>query len=251
MHYNRSIIITLLAVLSLCVSTLAHGFQESPYPGDDTPTTPKKPNPMIDPPAPPGERLPPIDIPPTKPPSKWGKVKDNIKKIAKPNPYEIGIGIAIGGLGELVDYVMDPANNAPRLPEPICYYNVVSGAVNSGFYNSYEEVFEKMTPKGSKFIEKRDQYPNYPDLMGNRYYGWYQSLEGGYFHYGDVYKDCTKTKPQEVPQPSPSPQPEPQPSPNPSPSPSPSPEPQPQPSPTISPLSYLHFVTGQVWFVIL
>lgn len=116
MNYNRPIIITLLAVLSLCVTTLARA-----EPAPVLPTTP----PPANDPKPTPTNPPPGGLPTTAPndpklPSKWGKVKDNLKKIAKPNPYEIGVELGIMGLGALVDHLLDPANTSATHTPPLC-----------------------------------------------------------------------------------------------------------------------------------
>ncbi|OOR88186.1 virulence factor TspB C-terminal domain-related protein [Moraxella bovis] len=273
MNYNRSII-TLLAMLSLCASTLAYGFQESPYPGDVTPTPPKKPNPMIDPPAPPGERLPPIDIPPTKPPSKWDKVKKNIGKL-KPSPADIAIGIGIYGIGELVDFVMDPDNNRPKRKIScevgfgddklsLTQYAALSRqrkdaygdytiTANSDTYKRLAQI-EKQTLQlyeGGSYSRPKD-WSNSSNTTApwdvTRIVNGEPRVHKSDYHVG-VHVRCfvpdldtkpspspeTQPQPKPVPSPSPSPETQPQPKPVPVPSPNPNPETQPQPKPVPSP----------------
>ncbi|MBE9586995.1 hypothetical protein IM751_00105 [Moraxella sp. K1630] len=236
MNYNRPIIITLLAVLSLCVSTLARA--------EPAPVLPTTPPPANDPIYPTPTNPPPGGLPTTapndpkppskKPPSKWGKVKDNLKKIAKPNPYEIGVELGIMGLGALVDHLLDPANNAPqKYPVNGCGHSHMYGDIRMG--------------KGKPF----DWYPSLVcEDRGQTYTVLYKSPLGKIgtsyrmqcangFEFFNVCYDYDVIKPQPQPQPQPSPNPAPAPAPavepQPSPSPSPAPEPQPKPSPQPSP----------------
>ncbi|STZ03001.1 hypothetical protein [Moraxella equi] len=260
MNYNRPIIITLLALLSLCASTLAYGCQESPYPGDGTSTPPKKPNPMIDPPAPPGERLPPIDIPPTKPPSKWDTVKKNIGKL-KPTPSDIAIGIGIYGIGELVDFVMDPDNNRPKRKQScevgfgddklsLTQYAGLSRqrkdaygdytiTANSDTYQTLSKIEQNMLKlyESGSYGTRKD-WSNVENTTApwdvTRVINGEKRVQKVDYHVG-VHVRCLVPDLDTKPSPTPNPEPQPKPKPNPQDEPDTKPEPQPKPTPSPSP----------------
>lgn len=113
MNYNRPIIITLLAMLSLCASTLAHGEAAPVLP-------PSYPPPANDPVYPtPNPKPTPPDLPKTAPNYKPTKPK----KIPKPGKVGLpGVGtfveVAVSGGVMLVDWVMTDGTQVPRQYQP-------------------------------------------------------------------------------------------------------------------------------------
>ncbi|STZ02497.1 hypothetical protein [Moraxella equi] len=265
MNYNRSII-TLLALL--CASTLAHAKSApSPSPSSGSPAG-GIPSDLLDKPLPDrdGPRL---DY---GKPSKWDKIRKNIGKL-KPSPADIAIGIGIYGIGELVDFVMDPDNNRPKRKIScevgfgddklsLTQYAGLSRQRKDA-YGDYTITANSDTYKRLAQIEKQTL-----ELYEGGSYGrpknWSNSsnttapwdvtriingeprVHKSDYHVG-VHVRCLvpdldtkpnpspETQPQPKPVPVPSPSPETQPQPKPVPVPSPSPETQPQPVPSPNP----------------
>lgn len=261
----------LFAILALCITCLfSSGAYASALPKDDTPDgeigdpnrIPKNPSTT-----PPGTVPPPAPQGPdaTPKPSKWDKVKKNIKKIGKPSLPDVAIWI----LGEGIDKVMDPKNNTAIKCDGTWMYHSVQGGrpTESGSYVEHAQTvfYDYVTNQTRKnmgrnpFIEPnfRDGGKGYDRSDGNpeRFveydtYDWWGRKTSGKFQ---VYKFCqapdpkTDEPPSETeapegpdatpPQPNPDPNADPNttPKPNPNPDKEPNPRPEPEKDPNAKP----------------